>query len=104
MKKLSQKIILILSVTLLFASCSKTPEACFTVDKLKTAKVNEEVQFNASCSKDADTYSWDFGDGNVGSGSTTKHKYPNAGDYTVKLTASNKKKSVTNSQTVTINP
>ena len=86
------------------SSCSKTPEACFTTDKGKTAKVNEEIQFNASCSKDADTYNWDFGDGSTGVGSSTKHKYPTVGTYVVKLTASNKSKSATSSQDLTINP
>ena len=89
---------------LLIVSCSKTPEACFTVDKGKTAKLNEEVQFDATCSIDADTYTWDFGDGSTGTGSSTKHKYPTASNYVVKLTASNTSKSATTSQSLTITP
>ncbi|MBC7383533.1 MAG: PKD domain-containing protein [Bacteroidia bacterium] len=92
-------------ITIAFiSSCTKTPEACFTVDKGKTAKLNEEVQFNATCCNNADTYTWDYGDGTTGSGSLTKHKYPIAANYVVKLTAGNKSKSATISQDLTITP
>ena len=86
------------------ASCAKTPVGCFTTDKGKTAKVNEEIQFNASCSTDADTYLWDYGDCSTGSGSSTKHKYSTAKIYSVMLKVSNKSKSSSISQDVTINP
>ena len=94
--------VLAISAVVFISSCAKTPEACFTTDKGKTAKVNEEIQFSATCSKDADTYSWDFGDGATASGSPTKHKYPTAANYTIKLTVGNKSKSASNSQIVTI--
>lgn len=93
---------LVLSTIVFISSCAKTPEACFITDKGKTAKVNEEIQFSTTCSKDADTYSWDFGDGVTASGSPTKHKYPTAASYTVKLTVSNKSKSANTSQILTI--
>ena len=98
-----KKLITIFGAAILMSSCTKTPEACFSVDKGKTAKVNEEIQYDASCSKDADTYSWDFGDGTTASGSPAKHKYPNTGTYTVVLTAHHSSKSATNSQEITIN-
>ncbi len=98
---------LLLALVLLagLSSCSKSPEACFVADKgsLNT-KVNEEIQFNAACSTDADTYSWEYGDGSGDSGSTAKHKYAKAGTYTVKLTAKNSSKSSSTTQTVTIAP
>ena len=102
MDRLFKNSITIISVAILITSCTKTPEACFTVDKGKTAKVNEEIQYDASCSKDADSYSWDFGDGTTGNGSPAKHKYPNTGNYTIVLTAHHSSKSATISQTVTI--
>lgn len=37
----------------------------------------------------ATSFSWDFGDGNSGSGPTVQHEYDNDGVYTVTLTASN---------------
>ena len=90
-------------LTMLVAGCTKTPEACFVTDKgSANTKVNEEIQFNASCSKDADSYSWNFGDGTSQTGYLTKHKYPNAGIYTVILTANHSSKSATKSQAVTI--
>lgn len=101
--KIVTKTLIIIAIPF-FLACSKTPVPCFTVDKGKTAKVNEEVQFNATCSTDADSYSWDFGDGSTGSGSTVKHKYTTAANYVVKLTASNKSKFATSNQDLTIAP
>ncbi len=75
---------------LLTASCSTDPTACFTINKGKDVKLNEEVQFNASCSEDADTYNWNFGDGATASGVEVKHKYTTEGTYEVTLTALNK--------------
>ena len=102
MNRLFKNLITVFGVAILIASCTKTPEACFTVDKGKTAKVNEEINYDASCSKDADSYSWDFGDGTTGSGSPAKHKYPNVGNYNIVLTAHHSSKSATISQTITI--
>jgi len=51
---------------------------------------NEQVTFDGSNSTDLDgtisSYSWDFGDGNIGTGQKPTHTYNNAGTYTVKLT------------------
>jgi len=56
----------------------------------QTAEVNQFVTFNASDSYDIDdgidSYSWDFGDGETGTGETTNHEYSSAGSYTVTLT------------------
>ena len=52
--------------------------------------VNDNVTFYGSGSDDIDgtitDYSWVFGDGNSGTGSTTTHTYETAGEYTVELT------------------
>ncbi|NOJ60758.1 LamG-like jellyroll fold domain-containing protein, partial [Arthrobacter sp. 260] len=49
-----------------------------------------EVAFDATGSADPDgtidSYTWDFGDDQVGSGSTTSHSYAEAGSYEVTLT------------------
>ncbi|MBC8868097.1 MAG: PKD domain-containing protein, partial [Planctomycetes bacterium] len=54
-----------------------------------TTSVN--VSFDASGSNDPDgnmlTYTWDFGDGNDGSGQTTSHAYYNYGESTIVRTA-----------------
>lgn len=49
------------------------------------------------------TYSWDFGDGQTGSGATTTHTYSTGGSYTAIVTASNGAGSVTANTSVTVN-
>lgn len=106
MKKKTLTIMIgLFSAGVLFISgCTKTPSPCFSVDKGGVAKVNEEVQFDASCSANATSFTWDFGDGSSTSGSSVKHKYTTAATYVVKLTATNKKKSEVLVKNVTINP
>ena len=95
--------VLAIGLTMLATSCTKTPEACFVIDNgSANTKVNEEIQFDASCSKDADSYSWNFGDGTSQAGYLTKHKYVNAGIYTVILTANHSSKSATISKVISI--
>jgi len=51
--------------------------------------VGEEIEFDGSGSTDDGTiesYSWNFGDGNTGSGETVSHTYDAAGTYTAVLT------------------
>lgn len=95
-KKTILKLALLIVLVSLF-SCSKAPVACFVVDKGKTAKVNEEVQCDGTCSKNAENYSWDFGDGTTGIGSPVKHKYANTGIYVIRLTVKK------NGETATVN-
>lgn len=103
-KKIMPIIVGILSCIIFFiSSCTKTPSACFSADKGQAAKVNEEVQFDASCSTNATSYTWDFGDGASTSGNPVKHKYATPGTYAVKLTATNKKKTGTATQNLVIN-
>ena len=45
------------------------------------------VNFDASTSTGATSYSWDFGDGGMGTGVTTSHEFTSAGVFTVTLTA-----------------
>jgi len=53
-----------------------------------TGQTGIQVSFSASASDDlaVESYSWDFGDGSSGTGSTATHNYTAAGDYTVTLT------------------
>ena len=99
----TNKSIAALGLLLVCGSCAKTPEACFVVDKgsLNT-KVNEEIQFNAACSTDADTYVWEYGDGSSDTGAAVKHKYQQAGSYAVKLTAKNSSKASSASKMVVV--
>lgn len=100
-KAISQLTLLIVLIT--FFSCSKAPVACFVVDKGKTAKVNEEVQFDGTCSKNVDNYAWDFGDGTTGIGSPVKHKYSNTGIYVIRLTGTKNGETATVNVSLTIN-
>lgn len=90
---------------LLLASCSKKPDACFTIEKGQpSSKLNDEVEVNAACSTDADEYVWEFGDGFSTTGAKAKHKYNAVGRFTIKLTAKNDSKEATTSREVTIVP
>jgi len=70
---------------------NEEPIAKFTVSNTD-AVTDEDVSFDASESTDPDGdisyYAWDFGDGKEGKGSVVKHKYSEAGTYTVKLIVS----------------
>ena len=65
---------------------------------------NNQVRFSSNVSGDSPlSYSWDFGDGNTGSGSSPTHTYESAGQYTVELEASNNVGQDTRSTTVRVN-
>ncbi len=65
------------------------PVASFTYSPASPA-VGETVDFDAAASSDPDgtivSYSWDFGDGDTGTGETPTHAYTADGTYTVNLT------------------
>ncbi|MEO8931334.1 MAG: PKD domain-containing protein [Lacisediminihabitans sp.] len=80
---------------------NQPPTALFT-----STMSNLNASFDATTSSDPDgsiaSYSWDFGDGQIGSGSTATHSYALAGPYTVTLTVTdNQGASSTVSHTVT---
>lgn len=90
---------------LALAACSKKPEACFTIEKgVPSSKINDEVEVNAGCSSDADSYVWEWGDGASTTGLKAKHKYNAAGTFTIKLTAKGDDKSSSTTKPVTIVP
>lgn len=102
-----KKTILITSIAttvLTFTSCMKEPMAC--VDSTtKTGTAGQSVSFDASCSMDAEHYTWEFGDGATGEGDKVTHTYNTAGTYTAKVKAMSKdmKKENEKSITVTVN-
>lgn len=87
--KLHMRITIALLSVIVLGSCSKEPEAFFSVPAL--VWVNEPVQFS-NYSTDATSYEWDFGDGTSTTEVSPVHTYNNAGIYTVTLTAINKNK------------
>lgn len=75
-------------------SCSKAqPEACISVQqRVTTFFIGEQVQFQASCSKNAADYSWSIGKPGAYQNFTTssvKIKFEEVGTYEVKLRAVN---------------
>lgn len=49
------------------------------------------LSFDGTASNGAgNTYAWDFGDGNTGTGDTANHTYAAGGSYSIKLTVTNK--------------
>ncbi|MCK8521077.1 PKD domain-containing protein [Aquimarina sp. D1M17] len=66
--------------------------ASISVDS-SVATAPATINFDGSASTISDgsvlTYSWDFGDGTVGSGQLLSHEYAAAGDYIVRLEVSN---------------
>ncbi len=64
------------------------------------------VSFDASTSSDENgdtlTYTWDFGDGNTGTGVTASHIYVTTGEYVATLTVSDGSKQNTTTRTITV--
>ena|ERR1035437_6611311 len=89
--------------TLAFASCMKKPMACCDIPA--TATHGQPITFNSSCSMNASSYEWDFGDGAKSTDATATHTYAAAGAYTVKLMAMSKNGKQMNdiSKPITIN-
>lgn len=83
------------------------PSASFVASP-ETTSVNQTVFFTAASSKAANgrtlvAYDWDFGDGGVGAGLTTSHRYSRTGAFKVTLTVTDdlgKTAVATNSVTV----
>ena len=81
-----------LAVLALMAGCAKDPTACFTmtsvsIDDEIMPLAGEDISFE-NCSAEATSYTWDFGDDETSSKESPTHAFPEAGTYTVTLTAS----------------
>lgn len=72
------------------ATSTNSPPTADVTASPATVLPGETVNFDGSASSDSDgsivSYSWDFDDGNTGSGATTSHSYSSTGSYTVVLT------------------
>lgn len=68
-----------------------------------TIEVRDAIQFTADSPGRGLSYSWDFGDNTVGSGTTVSHNYVSGGSYTVSVTVTDAlNQSSTARQTVTV--
>ncbi len=83
-----------------------TQNGFITVGELPSAGFTSSISGNTisftNSTLGADTYSWDFGDGNTDTGANPNHSYANAGTYTVVLTVTNSCGTDTATETVTI--
>lgn len=86
---------------LLLASCGR-PIAKFSYPQ-EDLKAPAEVAFENKSQK-AETYEWDFGDGNQSTEPSPSHRYKTSGDYTVTLKAKKGTKETTEQQSIKIAP
>ena len=75
----------------------KPQDGSFDIDVVTAAQITYEANV-----PDADTYMWDFGDGNTGEGETVSHTYTENGLFEVTLVASNKCGSITRKDEINI--
>lgn len=94
------KNIFYLSVVLLLTSCAKPLSKFAMVEANRVAPV--DVKFTNS-STNAESYKWDFGDGNFSTEKDPTHRYLLSGNYTVTLTAIKGGKLIASSQEIKIN-
>ena len=90
MKKLSY--LLIGMGMLSVCACTKPIDACFSTP-VGALTTNEPVLFDASCTQNASTYTWSFGDNfsdTTVTSTTILHKYSASGSYIVSLAAQRK--------------
>jgi PKD repeat protein len=95
-----------IAVLALLAGCGKEPTACFTFTSVSVEDdiailAGEDIDFE-SCSKEATSYSWDFGDGDDASKENVTHAFAEAGTYTVTLTATGDGGSNSSSQDIVV--
>lgn len=79
-------------VTMTVMSCeddAATPKAPLAFFTYEVDADNSQLIVFTNETEDGDTYLWDFGDGTTSTDESVSHEYAAAGDYTVKLTATN---------------
>jgi PKD repeat protein len=74
----------------------------FTSMQQSPTTTSMQIDFNAIASVGGTSYSWDFGDGNVGSGIATSHVYSANGTYQVVLTVTSSCGSKTITKTIVV--
>jgi PKD repeat protein len=68
---------------------AKQPVACFGFEPVTSIEPGMDVTFT-NCSTDAETYTWEFDDGEGSVAQNPTHSFDQAGDYDVKLIVTNK--------------
>lgn len=104
MKKSYRLVSLAVIFTAFLAGCEDDPvppTSDFTFDPAEITVYDEVTFTNASTG--ADTYAWDFGDGETSTEMNPVHIYKASGSYTVKLVASNADGDTESSKSLTVN-
>lgn len=106
--KIFKLLLIIFTISIISISCSKTPTACFSVDKT-TAQVDSVINLDATCSIDAEKYIWmSTGPIIFSAGGTDAPKNSvtsnTEGVYTITLRVENGNKTDEITQTITITP
>ena len=91
MKKLIHLLLVLMLTGLVIHSCDKEetnlPEACFVASQERIAGI--PIDFSTSCTLYANSYHWDFGDGQSSEEAYPSHTYDKSGDFAVTLTVAN---------------
>lgn len=77
------------------------PLACFKVEGTLYAEAG--VPFDASCTKNAEYFLWEFGDGDTSTEPSPTHIYDVEGQYNVRLTVQGGERTHTSEQKITVN-
>lgn len=88
-------------LVLMLASCAK-PLSKFAIEA-DDKKAPSKIAFTNNSEK-AETYMWDFGDGNTSTETSPEHKYYLSGKYNVKLVAKKGNKMSESQQEIVIDP
>ena len=100
---MDNRIVLFLSLTmLLLAACSR-PVSKFSAMESDPLEAPVIVQFNNE-SEEAESYYWEFGDGETSIEPSPKHEYTQSGNYEVRLTVYKGKASRVSTQMLQIAP
>lgn len=88
------------------SGCGQRAESCFGYSQQNRPKdftllYTLPVKFS-NCSTEAESFYWDFGDGNSSTEKNPEHKYSNQGIFTVTLTSRFKNKEQKSSKTITL--
>jgi len=89
-------------------SPSTSPMACYSFNQTNTTCNSDcQIDFNAACSQNAESYDWNFGDPtsneNTGTGLQVSHVYSASGNYNVELTVTQDNQMHDTTLTVVIN-
>lgn len=84
------------------SSCSDDEPAVAAPNAAFTSTIDGLTVSFTDASIGADSYSWDFGDGNTSTEASPTHTYDAAGTYTVELTVTNAGGSNSSSESVTV--